>query len=191
MATAVALNDVMVPVLRELRDQLGLTTSNGILEGRSVRFVLSLAGGGTRPLGSQMGQVRPAHSVAAGKAMLAFCSPSELAGRFPGRHLARVTERTITGWDEFLRHLDIIRARGWASSIGESDLAVNEVSVPMLTLNGDPVGSISVAALATRLSTKPEILDVVGPLLDAASRVQATVRDSRLSPFPLGTSGIG
>ncbi len=181
MASTVTMNEVIAPILDELHDQLGLRTSYGVPEGRSVRFILSLAGTGSQPLGSQMGQVRPAHCVAAGKAMLAFCSPSEVAERFPGRHLAEVTERTISDWDQFIRHLEIVRARAWANSIGESDLAVNEVSVPVLTLSGDPLGAISVAAFSPRLATKPDIMEVVHPLLDAASRIQWTLRNSTFS----------
>ncbi|GAA3883929.1 IclR family transcriptional regulator [Streptomyces lacrimifluminis] len=188
MASAVALNDVITPILRDLHAELGYTTSHGVLEGRTVRFVLSLAGCDSQPLGSRMGQVRPAHSVAAGKAMLAFCSPRDLAERYPGRHLARVTERTVTDWNGFARQLDLVRTRGWANSVGESDLAVNEVSAPILTLNGDPVGSLGVAALSPRLSTRSEVLETVGLILDATSRIQWTLRNSPLPQLPLGTA---
>lgn len=182
MSSAVAIHDVVAPILTELRTELDLTTSIGVLEGRSVRFA-SFEGHGVQPLGSRLGQVRPAHSVAGGKAMLAFCSSDELARRYPGRDLTPVTERTITEWDEFLHELRMVRTRGWATSVGESEPVVNSVGVPIMTASGDSVAAISVAAYAPRLGTDSEVLQVVRPLVGAASRLQWLLYSSRL-PAP-------
>lgn len=148
MASVASVHDMVAPILSNLRAQLELTTSVGILEGRSVRFVASLEGGGTRPLASRLGRVVPAHSAAGGKVMLAFCSPTDLAHRYPGRSLARATNRTITHWGTLMCQLDTIRTRGWGTSIGESERGVNGLSAPIMTASGESVASVSVVAAA-------------------------------------------
>lgn len=180
--SAVRLRDAAAPVLNELRDTLGLTTSVTILENRSARFVQSLEGAAPHRLNSRLGLVRPAHCVSGGKAMLAYCSEDDLAHRYPTRVLAGRTERSITDWDELMRHLDAVRARGWATNVGESDPGVNGLGAPILLGSGDPVAAINVASVAPRLCTRAEILEVVAPLVDAATRIQSALRGGPVAP---------
>ncbi|MFF5143049.1 IclR family transcriptional regulator [Streptomyces sp. NPDC013157] len=175
----------VVPQAGELvvdpREPSGLEVG-GRTTAAAERFVAALEGGGTRPLASRLGWVRTAHATAGGKAMLAFCSPADLAHRCPGRNLARVTDRTITDWNSLTRQLETVRARGRATSGGESDRAVNGLAAPIMPPSGESVASVSVAAFAPRLSTRSQILEVVGPLADAASRIERELRGGPISP---------
>ncbi|WP_067682872.1 IclR family transcriptional regulator [Nocardia miyunensis] len=191
MSWGVSVHNIVSPILSEVRDQLGLTTSISVLEGRSVRFASSLEGGRQHRLASRLGRVIPAHATAAGKAVLAFCTPADLVRRYPGRKLAPVTDRTIAEWDQLTRQLDTIRARGWAISIGESEPTINDIAVPVMTLNGDAAAAISVAAVAPHLCTRAEILEVLDPLIAAASRIQWTIRANDLAPHAPGSSEAG
>lgn len=186
--SAVTLRDAAAPVLAELRSALGLTTSLSVLESRSARFVQSLEGGAPHRINSRVGLVRPAHSTSGGKALLAYYSDEDLLRRYPVRALPRLTAHTITDWDELTRQLRVIRARGWATSRGESHPAVNGVGVPILLGSGEPVAAISLASLTPRLCTKGAILRVVGPLVDAATRIQSALRGGPVPAKDLSTT---
>lgn len=182
MSWALSVHSIVSPILNEVRDQLSLTTSIAVLEGRTVRYASSLEGGSRHRLASRLGRVRPAHATAAGKAILAFCAPAELTRRYPGRKLCSATDRTVTDWDQLTRQLDAIRARGWATSIGESEPSINGVAVPVMTLSGDAAAAISVVAPVPHLSIRSEIVDVIDPLIAAASRIQWMMNASHLPP---------
>lgn len=184
--SAVSLRDAAAPVIAELRQELGFTTSVSILESRSTRFVQSLEGRPAHRVNSRLGRVRPAHCTSGGKAMLAFCSNDDLAHRYPSRALDRPTERSIGGWDELMRELDQIRSRGWAASVGESDPGINAVGAPVLLGSGEPAAAVSVASVAPRLATRSEILGVAGALVDAATRIQSALRGG---PVPAAAAG--
>jgi IclR family transcriptional regulator, acetate operon repressor len=174
--SAVRLRDAGQPVLEDLRRDTGMTVSVLILEGRMARFVQSLEGTRAGRASSRLGRVLPAHCTSGGKAMLAFCTPEDLARRYPSRRLDRLTDLSVGDWDVLLRALDQVRARGWAANVGESDPAITGIGAPVLLGSGEPVAAITLAATADRLRTRPEIDAVLPHLLEAATRMQSALR---------------
>jgi IclR family acetate operon transcriptional repressor len=174
--SAVRLRDAGQAVLESLRREVRMTVSALVLEGRKARFVQSLEGAGPGRAASRLGRVLPAHCTSGGKAMLAFCSPEDLARRYPSRRLDRMTDRSLGDWDALLRALDVIRARGWATNVGESHPTITAIGAPVLLGSGDPVAAVTVAATADRLRTRAEIDSMLPPLLEAATRIQSSLR---------------
>lgn len=177
LTSAVSLREAAQGPLEDLRTRTGLTTSLLILEGRTVRFVQSLEGFGPGHATARVGWVLPAHCTSGGKAMLAFLPEDDLERRYPGRRLTCRTEQSITDWDLLLRELARVRSRGWAASVGESDLAVTGIGAPVLLGSGEQVAAVTLAA-QSRHATKDTIGPFVDPLLEAASRIQTRLRGS-------------
>lgn len=189
MASTVDLNRAIAPALEAVHRRFGYTTNFSALEGRYARVLLSLVGTGPRPVSSQMGSIHPAHADAAGKAMLAFCTPEDLNARLSEHHLVALTPRTVTDRHELIRQLEITRERGWAVAFGEGHPDVDDAAVPVLGLSGEALGAISVAAWAPRLQARAELAELIGAMQDAASQIQWALGAGAGSAAPGEASG--
>ncbi|MFD2416736.1 IclR family transcriptional regulator [Amycolatopsis pigmentata] len=174
---AVSLKDAGGPVLRDLRDEIGETTSMLILEGRNVRFVESLAGRGRARLAApRVGAVLPAHCTSGGKAMLSCLPGDELRRRLPGQRLEGVSERSIRTWPALAAELTRIQRRGWAANIGEASPSIGAVGAAIRSGTGEPRAAVVVAAPLSRLGTAPELSALAPAVMAAAARVQERLR---------------
>lgn len=181
----VRLRDAVDEVVHELHEETGETIGVMILEGRNARTVQSVAGVPPRAIGPRLGRVFPADLVAGGKAMLALERPDRLLRRFPDRKLSVAADGTRRSWRDFERELHVIRHRGWAFALGETDPRISAIAAPLVLASGDPVAAITVVMPRARLSTRPELEAMAGPLLQAAARAQSRLRGGeshRLSP---------
>jgi IclR family acetate operon transcriptional repressor len=172
---AVSLKDAGGPVLRELCDEIGETTSMLILEGRNVRFVESLAGRG-HPAPPRVGVVLPAHCTSGGKAMLSCLPQDELRRRLPGQRLEGVSKRSIRTWPALAAELRRTQQRGWAANVGEASPAIGAVGAAVRSGTGEPRAAVVVAAPVSRLGTRPELSALAPAVMAAAARVQQRLR---------------
>jgi DNA-binding IclR family transcriptional regulator len=105
---------------------------------------------------SWIGQRLPVHTVATGKAWLAYQSAKVIAatlarltdagGRLPAR-----TERTITEQDALQVDLALTRRRGYAVAEGELEPALTAVAAPIFDHSGSVVATLAVSGPAFRL----------------------------------------
>lgn len=176
-SAAVSLKEAGGPVLRELRDEIGETTSMLILEGRNVRFVRSLPGiGRSWPAPPRVGAVLPAHCTSGGKAMLSCLPGDELRRRLPGQRFEGVSERSIRTWPVLAAELRRIQQRGWAANLGEGSPTIGAVGVAVRSGTGEPRAAVVVAAPLSRLGTGAELSALAPAVMDAAARVEERLR---------------
>jgi len=166
--------EVARPYLEDLSARTSEMTKLGVLDGADVVYVdrveCPLAVRAYVPIGGRA----PAHSVATGKAILAFLPPDRLrasgvaAGRSSGKPL--------------LAEFEQIRRRGYAVNRGEWEQAVGAIAAPVFDAQSDVVASIGIilpshrltAAKATQMGTwtaaaAAEISRRLGSGLDRAS----------------------
>lgn len=98
------------------------------------------------PIGGRV----PLYCGSTGKALLAYLSDQEI--KRVGRSLIAVTPRTITRYDVLLKELARIRAKGYATSVGEWDLSISGVAAPVFGSDGNVVASIGVTGPVDRLN---------------------------------------
>lgn len=92
------------------------------------------------------------HSMATGKAILAFL-PEERVERIIDRHgLPEITESTITDREALYETLAEIREQGYAVNDGEEVEGLRAVGAPIHDRSGSVLGALSVSAPSTRLS---------------------------------------
>lgn len=185
----VRLRDAVDAVVHELHEEIGETVGVMILEGRNARTVQSVTGTPPRAVGPRLGRVFPADLVAGGKAMLALERPERLLRRFPGRVLSQAADGTRRSWRDFERELHIIRHRGWAYALGDTDPQISAIAAPLILASGDPVAAITIVMPRARLSVRADIEKMTGPLLQAAARAQSRLRGGEAHRDRSGSCG--
>jgi DNA-binding IclR family transcriptional regulator len=101
---------------------------------------------------SYAGSRAPYHATACGKAILAFLEPAAREAIYQARPLDRITPNTITDKDALEEQLALVKARGYAIDMEETEPNAHCVAAPIWDGLGNVAGAISVAALASRLS---------------------------------------
>lgn len=145
--------------LERLCEQVGETVHLVGLRDASVVFLDSVETSSGLRVGSRVGAVMPAHCTAGGKAILAQLAPDELARLHEGRRLERMTPRSLTSTAKLRAELELVRERGYATNVGESETGVAAVAVPIPGRPGGRRAAITVSAPVTRLGEErvPEI----------------------------------
>src|SRR6185503_18585445 len=102
------------PVMERLAEDTGETVNLAILDGSEAVNVAQVEGRHFVGVGSWTGRRTALHCTANGKVLLAFG-----ACPLPGDPYEQFTARTITSVEALRADLATVRARGWASAVGE------------------------------------------------------------------------
>jgi DNA-binding IclR family transcriptional regulator len=165
------LRELALPVLADLRDQIGETVQLGIPSGAEVLYVDRLEG--TNGLRFHSGSYRrvPGHSSSTGKAIAAF-NPAVRQAVLAAGFVAH-TSRTPTTRAAYLSSLEEVGRRGYAVSIEEFEVGLSSVAAPILLTNGDDgpiaVAAISVAGPTPRVNGRGSV--VAARVVESAKRV--------------------
>jgi DNA-binding IclR family transcriptional regulator len=175
MALASVLPDLRTvarPHLEALREATGETVHLVVLSGGDIVFVDGLESGHTLRVAIRNGRRLPAHATSAGKALLAALPPDRFAALYGDADLAAVTDRTISDRQAFEAELATTRARGYATSHGESENGVGSVAVVVLDPAGYVRAALSVAMPLDRFTDEVEA-QAAGLLKSAAAALGA------------------
>jgi IclR family transcriptional regulator, acetate operon repressor len=145
------IEELAVPHLERLRDELGETAHLSVLEGTEIRFLASVESSQVLRVGSRAGARLPAHLTSAGKALLAALPHQELAKRFPPEGVASLG-LTGTEVEALARDLQGVRRRGYGVNRGEGERGVAAVGVSLVGADGTPVGALSISVPTVRLN---------------------------------------
>jgi DNA-binding IclR family transcriptional regulator len=96
-----------------------------------------------------VGEFRPLHASASGKALLGGLAPALRDELLAGMKLPRVTSRTITSRAALEADLEQARARGWYVTHGETVADLMAAAVPV-ELNGE-IYSVALAGPMQRM----------------------------------------
>ena len=121
-----------------------------VLQGEHVLCLDSIESTRSVRTGSRVGWSLPTHATAAGKALLAALSDSEVAAIFPSDLIessgAIATVRRI----DLMAELEFIRARGYSTNLGQSEPDVSAIGVALRDRQGRARAALSVTAPRTR-----------------------------------------
>lgn len=119
----------------------------------------------------QVGAALPLTVGASGAAILAFLPPNEIeaALRIP---IPAMRDRTVTEPDVLRERLKEVLARGYARTEGERVADATSVAAPVRNRFGEVIGSMSVAALASRIDPDRERI-LAGQVIEAADALSA------------------
>lgn len=138
------------PALDALTAELKETTHLCVLRGPSIVFVDSVESPRTLRTGSRIGVSLPAHCTSGGKAILARMPVEALALIYPEERLVGLTPASVTSLSALVEELALVRERGWATNVGESESDIAAIGV---ALDGPgPRAAIAVSAPRERLT---------------------------------------
>ena len=164
------LRELALPVLANLRDQIGETVQLGIPAGAEVLYIDRLEGTNGLRFHSDSYRRVHGHSSSTGKAIAAFNPSVESAVINAG--LARHTHRTASTPGIYRNKLAEVRENGFAVSTEEFEVGLSSVAAPIL-LPG-PTGPVAVAAISVAGPTARVVgrgSVVTSRVVEAASRL--------------------
>ena len=154
-ARAIASRDPLaerfVPLLEKLRDETGETVLLAKRLERQAVYLIVLDSLHSIRYSPKVGEFRPLHASASGKALLGSVAPALRNALLSGMKLPRVTSRTITSRAALEADLGEGRARGWYVTHGESVADLMAVAVPV-TVTGETY-SVALAGPMHRLDS--------------------------------------
>lgn len=160
-------HELALPTLKDLAQQTQLTCHLGVMEGAEAIYLLKVEGSREIRVNTWVGKRLSLHSSSLGKVLLAGLSERELDEVLGQLTWERKTPRSIVDADEFRRHLQGVRERGWAFD-DEEDLAnIRCIAAPVRDMRGQVVAAIS--AVGTVLDIVPERVESLAARLRAAA----------------------
>jgi DNA-binding IclR family transcriptional regulator len=160
-----SVRDVARPHLEDIARETNEMAKIGVLDGHDVVYLDGVdcpqAVRAYVPIGGRA----PAHSVATGKAILAFLSAAKLAEI--GAATRAYTRRTVVGKDAFAGEIAQVRKRGYAVNRGEWEDGVGAVAAPIFDAQGDAIASVGIIMPSSRLTAAK--VTQIGALTTAAA----------------------
>lgn len=166
--TGTGITQIVRPILHRLCTATGHTIHFALRSGNEAVYVDKLEGDRSYAMRSRVGLSIQLHCTAIGKAILASLTPQEVRGFLDNTPLTPMTRKTITDPDALLAHLDSVAARGYAVDDEENEEHTRCLGAVVLDYHGEPIGGISVSALAFDLDRAK--VRACAPLLVAAAR---------------------
>lgn len=144
----------LAPALARLRDATGETVLLGKRQGDRAVYLDVLEAAQTVRYTARIGDLKPLHSSAVGKALLGALADAERRSVLARLDLVHVTPATITSRRALQADLAAARARGWYVTRGENVADVMAVAAPV-TVNGETL-AIAVAGPMHRMAPAVE-----------------------------------
>jgi IclR family acetate operon transcriptional repressor len=166
-----------------LRDEFGETINLGVLDGSRVIYLVVMESPKAMRLSARPGDHDFIHSSALGKAVAAQLDDDEVLRILEIEGLPRMTSRTITDIDMYMRTLNETRRLGYATDYGEAEEGACCIATA-LPLEGTAIpAAISLSSPATRFPDRRAVSRLAERLTEAARDIALS-----LDPEPLKAS---
>jgi IclR family transcriptional regulator, KDG regulon repressor len=168
------------PVMRKLRDALGLTVVLSKVVADQLYAIERIDGKSDVTVGVVIGSPLGLHSSAQGKIVLAFGSQG-LLDAVAASHLEPRTSRTIVDPRRLRREIGAVHKQGWAAAPGETMDGLNAVAVPIVDAAGQLIATLAVLGFGNELPAVPTPRHI--------AELQSAVREISAALFGAPISG--
>ncbi|MCW5720601.1 MAG: helix-turn-helix domain-containing protein [Devosia sp.] len=170
------LPQLVQPLLDELSDRLGESTSVSILDGADIVYVARAAQRKVMSIALMPGSRLPAFCTSMGRVMLAAL-PAEAARAVlqSGPLLAR-TAHTKTDIAALLAELVRVRENGFALIDQEVELGLRSIAVPLFNARGSVVAALNLGIAAGQVGFDELAPKFLAPLRGVQAEIQAMLR---------------
>lgn len=144
--------NLATPILEDLSRESGESGHFAVRMGDSVVVIARTSGTGAFQLTDRVGVVRPAHSTALGKIILASLRPDQLKRFLERVELKPSTKKSITDPSALLREIAEIRRDAVAFDDGEFNAEVRCVAVPVYNFTGEVIGALGISGPIWRMT---------------------------------------
>ncbi|GAB6063428.1 IclR family transcriptional regulator [Deferrisoma palaeochoriense] len=152
VANVVEIREVARPYMRDLAARHGETVNLGFWDRGDVVHVDKVESRETLRVDAPIGSRVPAHTVALGKAILAFRPPEEQEQYLVSAKLEPRTPNTITNPSILRRELQQVRERGYAIDNEELCLGLRCVAAPVFDYSEHPAYAVSLSGPTLRMT---------------------------------------
>ncbi len=125
------LKDLARPIMENLMDRFQESVFLGVLNGDRVTILDIVESRNDLKITSLVGTTIPLMAAATGKVFLASLAKPEALEIINSKGLTKYTENTVIGLDQFLKEIEKVRTRGYATDYEEYILGVRAVASPI------------------------------------------------------------
>lgn len=169
VSEGVSLLKTLEPLLAELCEQTQETVIVAKQQGTSGIYVAACISPQSVRFSPNLGEAKPLHSTATGKALLGALSETELKALLPKLSLPALTPRTITDEGQLMEAIRLGNERGWHEVVGENILDL--MSIAKAVTIDDLHYAIGLAGSVQRF--QPQTEQHAEKLLSTCARISA------------------
>src|SRR5690625_2428493 len=158
--------ELVDPVLANLSQELGQSTSVSVLDGTDVVYIARQETTSIMRINITVGTRCPAYATSRGRVLLAGLPANALQEYFAEANLTGATGYTLTDETELRNELERIRAAGYAIVTEELEVGLASVAVPICNRAGTTVAALNTSVAVTQ-HTPNDLTDLL-PALQAA-----------------------
>jgi len=167
--------DLARPYLKQLAEYSGETVHLVQMDGINAVYIDKVESAhNTVRLVSMVGKSIPLYCSGVGKAMLAEMSDGKIESVWEQSEIHRLTDYTITDYDQFYRLIEETRKDGYALDNEENELGVRCIAVSLKSFSGKPHYAISISAPKDRMSDE-RIGELKDLILTAKQKIEKEV----------------
>jgi IclR family transcriptional regulator, pca regulon regulatory protein len=148
------LPQIVQPLLDDLSERIGQSSSVSILDGGEIVYVARAAQRKVMSIGLMPGSRLPAYCTSMGRVLLAALPVTEARELLQAHSLAARTPLTRTDPKEILNELAKIKAQGFALIDQEVEIGLRSIAVPVYNVHRQTVAALNIGASAFHQSTE-------------------------------------
>jgi IclR family pca regulon transcriptional regulator len=176
--SSLTLPEVAAPHLERLAAELRESSSVSVLDGDEIVYVGRVPTSRIMRVSINVGTRFPAYATSMGRVLLAALPDPERDAYLSRAEIHPLTPRAIDNAADLRAQLQRIREQGgWALVDQELEEGLRSIAAPIHDANGRTVAAINLSAHASRLTPTDIQRSLLPPLLQAAKRIEADLRD--------------
>lgn len=167
------LPQMVQPLLDQLSDQLGESSSVSILDGAEIVYVARAAQRKVMSIALMPGSRLPAFCTSMGRVMLAALPEAEARSVLDATPLVPRTQYTLTDIDRIMAILAEVRSQGYAVIDQEVELGLRSIAVPVLNARGRVIAALNIGLPASQAEPSELAERYLAPMLKVQSELRA------------------
>jgi IclR family transcriptional regulator, pca regulon regulatory protein len=176
--SSLTLPEVAEPHLERLAAELRESSSVSVLDGDEIVYVGRVPTSRIMRVSINVGTRFPAYATSMGRVLLAALPPEQLDAYLERAAIRPLTPRAIDNAGDLRAELQRIREQGgWALVDQELEEGLRSIAAPVHDADGRTIAAVNVSAHASRVTPADIKQSLLPPLLQAAQRIEADLRD--------------
>jgi len=157
--------DRALPLMRELSERLGESSSAAILQGNDIVYVARVPARRIMSAALSVGSRLPALHTALGRVLFGYLDEAEIWRRLMAQRIEAYTPQSIIDPQALYDRIRADRAQKFAIVDEELELGLRALAVPVLDRSGQVIGAINLSTHSTR-TTRNEMRERFLPELN-------------------------
>ena len=140
------LPDLSASYLEKLRDDTGMSSHMGVLDGNEIVYVARYPARSMASVTINIGSHLPVYATSMGKCLLAYLPEDKMESLLLESELKPITGSTKTEIQDLRNELKVIKQKGYVLNKGEFEAGIWSVACPVFGRNQEVIAAINVAA---------------------------------------------